>query len=56
LLFGDAVVVTDTAPDAVEVRVVLETAVTDPELDPKVVAPGPVQVVTVAFAVATPPL
>ncbi len=39
-----------------EVPTVFEPAVMVPEVSAKVVAPAPVQVVTVALAVATPPL
>lgn len=56
LLFDDTVGLAETAPDAPEVAVVFEAAATDAEVDPKVVAPAPVHVVTVAFTVTTPPL
>jgi hypothetical protein len=55
LLFDDAVGLAETAPDVPELSVVFEPAVADTELGSNVVAPAPVQVVTVAFTVATPP-
>jgi hypothetical protein len=48
--FDDAV-----APVALDNPEIVVELVTDPRLDPRVVAPAPVQVVIVALTVATPP-
>jgi hypothetical protein len=53
ILFDEAVAL--ALPDTPEVPVVIRKLVTDPVPDPKVVAPAPVQVVTVALTVTTPP-
>jgi hypothetical protein len=55
-LFAVEVALPGIVLEVPEVELVLAVAVTDSELEPKVVAPGPVQVVTVALTVATPPL
>jgi hypothetical protein len=52
LLFDDAVGLMEMPADTPEVPVVFDALVTDPALDLKVVAPGPVQVVIVALTVA----
>jgi hypothetical protein len=55
LLFDEAVALIDAEPETPEDPVVFDAPVPDAGFDPKVVAPGPVQVVTVALTVATPP-
>jgi hypothetical protein len=55
LLLVDVVGVADAILDAPNVPLVPETFVTEPALAPSVVAPAPVQLVTVVLAVVTPP-
>jgi hypothetical protein len=51
----DVVGVADAILDAPNVPLVPETFVTEPALAPSVVAPAPVQLVTVVLAVVAPP-